>query len=112
MRGLVAAVVLALAGCAPTAQSTTRKPPPVATGRLTVRCPVDDARVWLDEALVGGAPMLRVKPLVVAAGAHRVTVRADGHYAAYLDVEVAANAERTLDVALVPVPPGEKPDEP
>jgi hypothetical protein len=53
-----------------------------------------------------------VRPLVLAAGPHRVTVRADGHYAAYLDVEVPASGERAVDVALVPVPPGERPDEP
>ena len=107
------ALALGASGCAPSATTAAaRKQPPVATGRLTVRCPVDEARVWVDEALVGGAPTLRVRPLVLAAGPHRVAVRADGHYAAYLDVEVPASGERAVDVPLTPVPPGEKPDEP
>lgn len=111
----VLAAVLAgplLAACGPSAKTAVRSKQPVATGRLMVRCPVDDARVWVDESLVGGAPTLRVRPITVAAGAHRVAVRADGHYAAYLDVEVPDSGERAIDVALVPVPPGEKPDEP
>jgi hypothetical protein len=98
---LALALTLSLAGCAhgPAA----RKP----DAQLLVSCPVDDARVYLDETFVGRAVELRARPLRVVHGTLRLEVRADGWFTAYRDVPVAPGAAARVDVPLHRVPEGE-----
>ncbi|HUS65534.1 MAG TPA: PEGA domain-containing protein [Kofleriaceae bacterium] len=90
-------------GCA-TGGSAVRK----ADAALMVACPVRDARVYLDDQFVGRAGELGGRTLSVPSGTRRVEVRADGYFTAYRDVPVAKGARERLEVALRPVPVGER----
>jgi len=102
MRWLVA---LLLAACAPTGR-VVRKP----DASLSLRCNVEQARVYLDDAFVGRAGELAGRALPVVSGARRVELRADGFFSAYRDVDVAKGAAATLDVQLHKIPDGEPPE--
>lgn len=99
---LGALFVLALAACAGSSRAV-RKP----DATLTITCPVDDARVYVDEIFVGRAVELREHTLHVVSGVHRVEVRADGFFTAYRDVPASSGAPGRLEVPLRRVPDGE-----
>lgn len=90
-----------LAGCA--------HGPPVrrADAQLVISCPVDDARIYVDDEFVGRAVELRARTLAVVHGTLRIEVRADGWFTAYRDVPLAPGARGRLDVELHRVPDGE-----
>jgi hypothetical protein len=93
----------AVSGCAP-ARTAVRK----ADAALMVACAVRDARVYVDDVFVGRAAELGGRTLGVPSGTRRVEVRADGYFTAYRDVPVAKGARERLEVALRPVPVGER----
>jgi PEGA domain len=95
-------VLAAAGGCAPTGASLRK-----ADAQLVVACPVDDARVYVDERFVGRAAELRARTIGVVHGTLRVEVRADGWFTAYRDVPVAPGARARVDVELRRVPEGE-----
>jgi hypothetical protein len=113
-----ALVIVLLTGCATTAPQQ-RKPDAALTisvrcaegdgpSRKVVACPsVADARVYVDDHLIGRAVELEGRALAVPAGSHRVEVRADGWFTAYRDAAVAHAGRATLEVPLRRVPEGE-----
>lgn len=117
LAGLIA--LFGLAGCATTSQAV-RKPdatltlsakgpcalPPGAQASPSL-CPVAEARVYIDEQLIGHAGELSAHPLPVVAGPLRIEVRADGFFTAYRDLTVHPGESAHLDVELRRVPEGE-----
>lgn len=68
-------------------------------GTLVVRCPVEGARVLVDDKQVGVTPVSQ--PLKVAAGRLSIDVFADGYFPLHHDVELTGGASLTVDFALV-----------
>ena len=75
--------------------------PPAPAGVIDVTVDVDDARIELDDAVVGAA-VRRVRIPVDPAGAHRLVVSAPGHARFERRVQVAAGAVASIDVELPP----------
>ncbi len=73
-------------------------PPP--RGTLSVRSTPSGAIVLLDGQAIGETPLSR---RTIAVGAHRVTLRREGHVERTLPVEIADGTERQLDVWLAAV---------
>jgi hypothetical protein len=113
-----ALVLIALAGCGTTAPQQ-RKPDASlqidvrcaegdGSNRKVVACPgVAEARVYVDDQLIGRAAELEGHPVAVRAGSHRVEVRSDGWLTAYRDATVAHGGRTTVEVPLRRVPEGE-----
>jgi hypothetical protein len=80
------------------------KPP---DAHLTIDCAVDEATVYVDDALRGRIADVRGKSLPVASGAVRVELRAEGYFNAYREVQVARGAAARVSVDLRRVPEGE-----
>jgi hypothetical protein len=113
-------LLVALTGCGTTA-SQQRKPD--ATLDIDVRCAegdgptrkavpcngVAEARVYVDDQLVGRAVELEGHALPLRAGSHRVEVRSDGWLTAYRDATVAHGGRAHVEVPLRRVPDGEAP---
>jgi hypothetical protein len=78
--------------------------------RIEIFCPVGNALVYVDEALVGRASNLSGRPIRVMSGRRRVELRADGYFNAYREVKVAHNSEERVTIALRKVPEGETGD--
>ncbi|HZS41868.1 MAG TPA: hypothetical protein VFF06_33795 [Polyangia bacterium] len=97
----LASLALAFAGCA--------HAPPArkADAQLIVSCPVDDARIYVDETFVGRAVELRARPIGVVHGTLRVEIRADGWFTAYREIPLQPGARGRVDVELHRVPDGE-----
>ena len=60
-----------------------------------------DAEVWLDDANVGSIASVH-RGLAIAAGHHRIELRADGYFSAFREVDLLARAHATVEIALVP----------
>jgi hypothetical protein len=97
-------VVVGVASCA---HGGPAAPTPKADAALTIDCSVDDARVYVDDRLLGRAAELRGRALPVPSGHHRVEVRGDGYFTAYRDATVARDGKGWLEVPLQKVPEGE-----
>jgi len=63
---------------------------------------VADAEVWIDGSFYAGALArgIKVKP-----GSHRVEIRHDDYHTQYLELELAAGEERTVEVRLAEILP-------
>jgi|GEM_PF-2757982 len=96
----VSLLVLLLAGCA------TAPPTVKLDSALILDCATPNARVYVDETLVGSTRELNGHKLLLTSGAHRVEVRAPDHFTTYLDVKLAHEVVQKK-VALRPVPPGD-----
>lgn len=114
-----ALAALALSGCATTSQ-TVRKadatlaidstgpcPTPEGAQVTPARCPIADARIYIDERFVGRSGELAARPVPVVAGALRVEIRKDGFFTAYRDAAVKPGENARLKVELRRVPEGE-----
>ena len=97
----VAALVLAVAGCAAAARAV--KP----DAQLVVEAAVPDARVYVDDVFAGRAAELRGRAILVRSGTRRVEIRADGYFTAYRDVTLIHGARAAVTVALHAAPPNE-----
>ncbi len=95
---LIFMVALAIQGCPD-------RPvvPSAPTGGVRIEVEPGDARIYVDEALVGDAGTYADRPLPLPPGDHRIKVTADGFYPEYLEVEVKGEMIPIV-VSLTPVP--------
>ena len=83
---------------------------PVRSGVLVLRVDPADARVLLDDRVIGSGAQLSGRPLKINAGHRRLEIAADGRYAARRDVDLPPGGRVELDVTLRTVPDGEPGD--
>jgi hypothetical protein len=94
---LSAAALLVLAGCPP------REPPKTVSLRLAGSPP--EARVTIDDQLVGPLSFVSARGVALPPGRHRITVEAPGYFPVDKIVEAREDgAPIRLEVRLVPVP--------
>ena len=93
--GLVVLCVI-LGACGGPRTRAVAEPP---RGVVLVRCPVADAVLVVDEESVGELRAL-AGGVSMTAGHHRIELRHDGYHTRYLEVDVAADQRRTLDLTL------------
>jgi hypothetical protein len=99
MRAAVALyAVVTLAACAG-ANGTVRGP----TGGIKLRCTPADATVYVDDEYRGACTLFAERPLLLAAGDHRLQVDASGHFPYYGEVNTSGIVQ-TLEVELVARP--------
>lgn len=99
---LMAILAALLTACSAAAHAPPTSPPAHAV--LVVRCAVGDASVWVDDELIGEVGRLP-GGVRLAAGAHRVELRHDGHHARYSEVTLAPGERRVLELTLTEVQP-------
>jgi hypothetical protein len=98
-RALVPILAMALGLTA--ACHTTPRPTPAG---LKVVADPPDARVYVDDRFVASARVLARRPHELAAGKHRITVKAPGFFPHDLEAELPPGVT-TIEIALRPVPP-------
>jgi hypothetical protein len=77
----------------------TQKP---ADATLSVRCDDRAAQLYLDESYAGLAAATRTRPLGIAAGTHRLELRAEGKLSSYRELSVRRGEHATVEVELHP----------
>lgn len=101
MVGLAFAVPVALPalGCG----GATRAPTSATASDAVVRLVggPSDAAVWVNGRFVADLATLR-RGLALAAGVHRIEIRHDGYFAAYLELELASRERRDIQVVMAP----------
>lgn len=91
------ALLITLGGCA----GATGKP--TAT-ELHLTVAPDDAKVYVDEAFLGSAWVLRHQPVPLEPGLHYVTITAHRHFPHHLRLKLRPGLTRAR-VSLRPIPP-------
>ena len=102
MKRLAVGAVLLAAAC-----STPQPRSPLAPSRddaillVTSSPSIADAEVWLDGANVGSVASVH-RGLALAAGHHRIELRADGYFAGFREVDLQARVHSTVEITLMP----------
>lgn len=96
----LALALLLVAGCK-------SAPPAKPAGVLWLNLKPPSATVLLDEQPVVARPGAVTLRIAVRPGAHRLELRAPGHFTAYRDLDIASAGEVRIDLALRPDPDAE-----
>jgi hypothetical protein len=92
----LAALVLGALACG----SRTPEGPKIPRAVLRVVSNVPDAKIWVDERYIGPVGALP-GGMRIAAGEHRLEVRHDRYHTRYVELTLAPNEVRTVEVTLV-----------
>ena len=72
-----------------------------ASAVLVLRCPVSDAKVWIDGRFAQQASVLK-RGIRLRPGAHRIEVRHQEYYPTYIDVSLSDGERKTVSAELAP----------
>ena len=75
-------------------------PAPPGQGFLEVRCAAPGAAIFVDDVFQGEVARHRDGVLPLPVGRYRISIKADGHYSWYGDVQISAQPT-LLEIALV-----------
>jgi hypothetical protein len=88
--------LLTLVACPPASPGL----PPRPLAGLLIACDPADAVLLVDDKYLGSVTTLRVKPLMLPEGSHRLELRRDGYFSHFAEVTLARGVRQQLEVKL------------
>jgi hypothetical protein len=69
-------------------------------GGLEIVCEPEDALLYVDDKYLGTASGLKIRPLKLAAGPHRIELRREGYFTHFAEVTITTGVRQKLRVKL------------